>query len=144
MSGSRASRAKCRGWMAIGAPSRPREGNDVVAAAVDGADACQPPSARTRLGIESDDVGDLQSDQRLDQVVQVGDEESGAGLAGGHRLTVGVDVLDQGGVLEQVDAVVVLALGAKQSLAGAVDVEGGYAECFDQSLGHLRGAQLGE
>jgi hypothetical protein len=57
------------------------QGKDVVAAAVDGAGADQAASARARFGIEGDDVGDLQSDQWLHQVVQVRDEESGAGLA---------------------------------------------------------------
>jgi hypothetical protein len=66
------------------------------------------------VGIEGDQVGHLQPEQRLDQVVQVGDEQPGAGLAGRDRLPVGVDVLDQGGVLEQVDALVVLALGTEQ------------------------------
>ena len=88
------------------------KGEDVVAAAVDCAGADQAASARTRLGIQGDDVGDFQPDQRLHQVVEVGDEQSRAGLAGRHRLPVGVDVLDQGGVLEQVNALVVLALGA--------------------------------
>jgi hypothetical protein len=88
-----------------------RQGEDVVAAAVDGAGADEGASAAAGVGIEGDQVGHLQPQQRLDQV---GDEQPGAGLAGRDRLPVGVHVLDQGGVVEQVDALVVLALGTEQ------------------------------
>ena len=97
---------------------------DVVAAAMDGPGADQGASARAGVGVEGDQVGHLQPEQRLDQVVQVGDEQPGAGLTGRDRPAVTVDVLDQGGVLEQVDALVVLAFGTEQPLRAAVDVKG--------------------
>jgi hypothetical protein len=58
-------------------------------------------------------------------------------------LAVGIDVLDQGGVLEQVDALMMLTLRAEQPLGAAVDVEGTDPERILEPLGHLRGAQLG-
>jgi hypothetical protein len=97
---------------------------DVVAAAVDGAGPDQGAPAWAGVGVEGDQVGHLQPEQRLDHVVQVGDQQPGAGLTSRDRPAVGVDVLDQGGVLEQVDPLVVLAFGAEQPLGGAVDVEG--------------------
>jgi hypothetical protein len=58
---------------------------EVVAAAVDGADPDQAAPAPTRVGVEGDQVGQLQPEQRLDQVAQVGDQQPGAGLASRHR-----------------------------------------------------------
>jgi hypothetical protein len=84
---------------------------------VNGAGPDQDAPASTGVGVEGDQVGHLQPEQRLNPVVQVGDQQPGAGPAGRHRLPVGVDVLDQGGVLEQVDALVVLAFGAPEPFA---------------------------
>ena len=118
------------------------EGEDVVAAAVDGLHPGENASAGAGIRVEGDDIGHLESEQRLDQVVQVGDQQPGAGLTRRHRLPVGVDVLDEGGVLEQVDALVVFALRSEQPLGGAEQVEGAHPERLLQSLGHLGSAQL--
>ena len=91
------------------------KGEDVVAAAVDGAGPDQAAAASAGVGVEGDQVGHLQPEQRLNPVVEVGDQQPGPGLARRHRLAVGVEVLDQGGVLEQVDALVVLALRAPEA-----------------------------
>src|SRR5215212_1677010 len=50
----------------------------------------------------------------------------------------------EGGVFEQVDALVVLAFGAPQALGGAVGVEGVAPEGVGEPLSHLGGAQLGD
>ena len=50
------------------------------------------------------------------------------GCPAGTGLAVGVDVLDESGVLEEVDALVVLALGAEEPLGAAVEVEGPHLE----------------
>jgi hypothetical protein len=50
----------------------------------------------------------------------------------------------EGGVFEQVDALVVLAFGAEQALGAAVDVEGVDPEGVGEPLGHRRGTQLRE
>jgi hypothetical protein len=50
----------------------------------------------------------------------------------------------EGGVFEQVDALVVLAFGAPQALGGAVGVEGVDPEGVGEPLSHLGGAQLGD
>jgi hypothetical protein len=116
------------------------EGEDVVATAIDGVHPGENASAGAGVRVEGDDVGHLQSEQRLDQVVQVGDQKPGAGLTRRHRLPVGVDVFDEGGVLEEVDALVVLALRSEQTLGGALQVEGAHLERFLQPAGHLGGA----
>jgi hypothetical protein len=118
------------------------EGQDVVATAVDGLHPGENASAGAGVRVDSDNVGHLESEQRLDQVVQIGDQQPGAGLTRWHRLPVGVDVLDKCGVPEQVDALVVFALRSEQSFAGAVHVEGGHAKRFLQPQGHLGRAQL--
>ena len=64
---------------------------DVVGAAVDSGGANQRAPAWAGVGVKGDQVGHLQPEQRLDQVVQVGDQQSGAGLTSGDRLAPGAD-----------------------------------------------------
>ena len=63
------------------------------------------------------------SGHRQRPVHEVGNEQPRAGLPVRDRPPVGVDVLDDAPVLEQVDAVVVFALAAPEPLGRAVEVE---------------------
>ena len=126
--GSRVSRANCRGWTATRPPSR---------AGRERTSSLRPWMVLTRTRVRPHGQG---SGSRVTRSV-TSSRSSGwtrlyrlvtssraPGWPAGHRLAVGVDVLDQGGVLEQVDALVVLAFGAEQPLGAAVDVEGAYPE----------------
>jgi len=50
------------------------EVEDVVAAAVDGVHPGEDAPARAGVGVEGDDVGNFEAEERLHQVVQVGDQ----------------------------------------------------------------------
>src|SRR5581483_6559228 len=60
--------------------------------------------------LDHHDVGHFEANQRQRAVEEVRDEQACAGLAIGHRAAVAIDVLHHAPVLEEVDAVVVLAV----------------------------------
>src|SRR6478672_12452271 len=64
------------------------EAKNVVAAAIDGLHPSENASAGAGIRVDSDQVRHLESQQRLDQVVQVGNQQPGAGLARRHGLSV--------------------------------------------------------
>jgi glucokinase len=99
------------------------------------------PCSAGRPRVEGDHVGDLQPDERQDEVVKVGDQQPRPRPAGRHRPSVGVDVLDHHGVVEQVDAPVPLAVGAPQPLGGGVQVVRAHSEGVRKPRGRLRGGQ---
>lgn len=118
------------------------EAQNVVAAAVHGADAPQRPTAGAGLGVDGDDLGDLVADQRLERVEEVRQQHARTGLAVRHRPVVLVDVLDDGELLEEVEAVVLRALRRPESLGLRVEVERAHAERLVDAASHAGGQQL--
>src|SRR5215207_127574 len=119
-----------------------RETQDVVAAPLDRPRTDERAAACARLRLDRDGVGQLQPNDRLHEIVEEADEQPRPRLAGWHRLTFGVHILEERRVLEEVDAFVALAFDAPQSLGRGVEVEWVYAESLHEPFGHLRRAQL--
>jgi hypothetical protein len=106
------------------ASAGPGQGDDVVAAAVDGGDAGIGQPERVGAAGQGDRVGQLVAQQLLDAVDRVGQQHLVAGDARRDRPAVLVGDLDHDQVLQDVHAGLALAAGRDdQRLGGPVEVQ---------------------
>src|SRR6185369_3166026 len=116
---------------------------DVIRATFERDDARERTAARAWILTDRNQIRDLETNERLAPVVEIGDQDLVPGLARRHRTAVLVDNLEDASVLVDVQAAVLAAVGGRDpGFRQAEAVERLAAPGLAHALGHLFGTHL--